>query len=221
MMMVAEDERSGRFSRRSRRMAVTAAAGFAVLLCCAAAAAAAEGGDVRSLDDKTALIVIDVQAFYFPGGFMPLVGPEKASANCGKLIERFRSEDLVIVHVEHNVSKDGAFHPDVTPADGEKVIMKDEVSAFNGTELLEFLRAEAIDRLVICGMQTHMCVEGAVRAGYDLGFECVLVEDACATRALSWGDSEIDAAGVHASTLATLKGGYAAVIDTGTFLKTY
>jgi nicotinamidase-related amidase len=202
-------------------MTAVLTAAFAAILFIAGAASAEEDGRVRRLDKKTALIVIDVQAFYFSGGFMPLVEPEKASANCGKLIGRFRSEDLVIVHVGHNVSKDGGFHADVTPADGEKVIIKDEVSAFNGTGLLDFLRAKGIDRLVICGMQTHMCVEGAVRAGYDLGFECILVEDACATRSFSFDGRVVDAADVHRLTLKTLEGGYATVTDTETFLTTY
>ena len=38
------------------------------------------------------------------------------------------------------------------------------------------------ENLVIVGMQTHMCLEAATRAAHDLGFECVVVGDACATR---------------------------------------
>ena len=98
--------------------------------------------------------------------------------------------------------------------------MKDEVSAFNGTELLQFLQENQINRLVICGMQTHMCVEAAVRAAYDLGFECVLVRDACATRALTFGDHTIVASDVHDATLSALEGTYARVVDTETFLET-
>jgi nicotinamidase-related amidase len=70
-------------------------------------------------------------------------------------------------------------------------------------------------------MQTHMCVEGAVRAAYDLGFECILVGDACATRTLEFEDRSIEAAKVHDSTLSSLNGAYATVVDTETFLKTY
>jgi nicotinamidase-related amidase len=180
--------------------------------------------DVRSepaqkTKPKTALLVIDVQEFYFPDGAMPLESPEAASANCKKLIEKFRSNKQTIIHIAHNASKGADFHPDVVPRDGEKVIVKDEVSAFNGTDLLEYIRDTEIDKLVICGMQTHMCVEAAVRAAYDHGVECVLVRDACATRALTYGEHTVSAKDVHDSTLGSLDGIYATVVDTKTFIE--
>ena len=170
-------------------------------------------------EKKTALVVIDVQEFYFPGGAMPLDRPEAAAANCKKLLEKFRAGGRLVVHVGHNASKGAAFHTDVAPLHGEKVVMKSEVNAFNGTDLLEYLRQNGVERLVICGMQTHMCVEGAVRAAYDLGFECVLVRDACATRALTYGEKTIAAEDVHLSTLATLDRNYTKVVDTNAFVK--
>jgi nicotinamidase-related amidase len=45
-----------------------------------------------------------------------------------------------------------------------------------------YLVSLKVKRLVICGMQTQMCVEATTRAAYDLGFKCIVVEDACATR---------------------------------------
>lgn len=170
-------------------------------------------------EKKTALVVIDIQEFYFPGGAMPLDRPEAAAANCKRLLEKFRADKRLVVHVGHNASKGAAFNRSVTPLDGEKVVMKDEVSAFNGTDLLEYLRQNEVERLVICGMQTHMCVEGAVRAAYDLGFECILVRDACATRALTYGEKKIAAEDVHLSTLATLDRNYAKVVDTESLVK--
>jgi nicotinamidase-related amidase len=173
------------------------------------------------IDAGTALLVIDVQEFYFAGGAVPLDKPEAASRNVGKLLEKFRAENRMVVHIGHNVSKEEAFHADVMPDDGEKIFIKDEVSAFNGTDLLEYLRDNKVERLVICGMQTHMCVEAAVRAAYDLGFECILVGDACATRTLKFEDKTVEASEVHYSTLSSLNRTYATVVDTDTFLKTY
>lgn len=170
---------------------------------------------------KTSLLIIDVQDFYFPGGFMPLENPEAASLNCKKLLARFRHENGMVVHIGHNTSKDASFHADVTPSDGEQVFHKDEVSAFNGTGLLPYLRENGVERLVISGMMTHMCVEAAVRAAYDLGFECILVSDACATRDLEYGETIISAEDVHKSTLSTLNGSYATVVDTKTYLDKY
>lgn len=175
----------------------------------------------RKIDAGTALLVIDVQEFYFAGGAVPLDEPEAASRNVGKLLEKFRAENRMVVHIGHNVSKEEAFHADVMPKDGEKIFIKDEVSAFNGTDLLEYFRDNKIERVVICGMQTHMCVEAAVRAAHDLGFECILVGDACATRTLEFEDKSIEASEVHYSTLSSLNRTYATVVDTDKFLKTY
>jgi len=170
---------------------------------------------------KTALLIIDVQQFYFPDGFMPLENPEAASLNCKRLLEKFRGENGMVVHVGHNTKNDVDFHPDVAPLDGEKVFYKDEVSAFNGTDLLPYLEENGVERLVVCGMMTHMCVEAAVRAAHDLGFECVLVSDACATRDLKYGDETVSAGDVHNSTLSTVDRSYATVVDTQTFLEKY
>jgi len=175
----------------------------------------------QKIDAKTALIIIDVQEFYFPGGFQPLDAPEAASQNCKKLVEKFRGTEGLIVHVGHNVENQGAFHDDVKPLEGEKIVIKDEVSAFNGTDLTAYLKEKGIERVVICGMQTHMCVEGAVRAAYDLGFKCVVVGDACATKDLKYGDATINAADVHNSTLSSVHKIYGTVVDTEIFLKTY
>jgi len=169
----------------------------------------------------TALLIIDIQDFYFPGGVMPLVGPEAASLNAARILEKFRAEGRLVVHVGHNAKDKMGFHEAVAPKSGEKIFYKDEVSAFNGTDLLTYLREQKVQRLVIMGMQTHMCVEAAVRAAYDLGFECTLVGDACATRNLKYKDREVSAEDVHAATLSTLDRNYATVVDTETFLAAY
>jgi len=67
-------------------------------------------------------------------------------------------------------------------------------------------------------MQTHMCVEAATRAAYDLGFKCILIEDACATRDLKFKEKIVKAEDVHFSTLSALNRTYAVVITTEEFL---
>ena len=46
-------------------------------------------------------------------------------------------------------------------------------------------------------MQTHMCLEAATRAASDYGFNCTVIEDACATRDLNYGNTTIKAKDVH------------------------
>jgi nicotinamidase-related amidase len=167
---------------------------------------------------KTALLIIDVQNFYFPKGASALVNPEAASLNCKKLLKKFRDEHKLVVHVWHQAKTGAEIHESVTPIKGEKVIGKVEVNCFKGTDLLKYLKDHQITRLVICGMMTHMCVEAATRAGHDYGFECIVMHDACATRALKFKDKTISAEDVHYSTLSSLSF-YAKVIDTQTFFK--
>ena len=172
-------------------------------------------------DKVMALLIIDIQDFYFPGGSMPLARPEAASVNAARILEKFRTEGRLVVHVGHDAKNKMEFHETVAPKSDEKIFYKDEVNAFNGTDLLSYLKEQKVQRLVIVGMQTHMCVEAAVRAASDFGFECILVEDACATRNLKYKDHEISAEDVQAATLSALDRTYATVIDTETFLATY
>lgn len=184
-----------------------------ILVLCAAIAA-----PLFASEPATALLIIDIQDFYFPGGKVPLVEPEAAAANAKRVLAAFRAEGRPVVHVRHDFEPGGSIHASVAPIEGEKVFTKTEVSCFNGTQVLAHLKEVGVERLVIVGMQTHMCLEAATRAAHDLGFECVVIGDACATRNLKYGDRTVPAADVHTSTLATLDGTYAKVVDTEIFL---
>jgi nicotinamidase-related amidase len=170
---------------------------------------------------RSALLIIDIQDFYFPGGRAQLEEPERAGMNAGLLLHQFRKEKLAVFHVRHNFEPGGEIHAYVKPENDEPVISKDQVNAFLETGLLELLRADSIEQLVICGMQTNMCVEAAVRAAHDLGFTCLLVEDACTTRAMQYEEHIISAKNVHFSTIGTLSGTYAEVVTTESFLKDF
>lgn len=168
---------------------------------------------------RTALLIVDIQDFYFPGGKVQLENPEMAGMNAGLLLDQFRKHGYPVYHIKHQFDPGGEIHSYVEPRPGEPVITKQQVNAFLDTDLLSLLRADSIEQLVICGMQTHMCVEAAVRAGHDFGFDCILVEDACTTRALQYQEYIIPARNVHFSTVQTLEGTYATVVTTEAFLK--
>lgn len=167
--------------------------------------------------DSTALILIDIQNFYFPGGAAELVEPEKAAEQAKILLNHFRENKGLIVHVKHDFSPGGEIHQLVKPLNNEKVFTKKEVNAFLSTGLNEYLKQNNIKYVTLCGMQTHMCLEAGTRAAHDLGYECIVVEDACATRDLKFGEVTVKAKDVHYSTLATLKS-YGKVITFKEFL---
>ena len=70
---------------------------------------------------------------------------------------------------------------------------------------MELLRAEGIERVIITGMMTHMCVDATARAAADLGLRVIVAEDACATRDLRFGETTVPADHVHKAFLAALK----------------
>ncbi len=174
--------------------------------------------NISAQPGKKALLIIDIQDFYFPGGKSALVEPEKAAANAALLLDDFRQKNLQVIFVRHNYEPGGKINDLVKPLASEKIISKDEVNCFLHTDLQDFLKTNNIDTLVICGMQTHMCVEAATRAASDMGYKCILIHDACATKDLKFGDKIIKAEDVHYSTLSTLKS-YAFVESTKEYLK--
>ncbi len=165
---------------------------------------------------KTSLLLIDIQNDYFPGGKMELVRPLEAAKKAYELLQCFREHHQHHVHIQHVATKPDAtfFLPDGHGADihdsvahfvGEPLVIKHFPNSFRETNLLELLKAEKTERVVITGMMTHMCVDATARAAADYGFQVIVVEDACATRDLKYKDTTIPADQVHKAFLAALK----------------
>ncbi len=179
--------------------------------------------------DRPVLLVIDIQNFYFAGGRIPLVGSVEASLEAKSVLEAFRAKKLPVIHIQHmpkgiEIFEPGvtdaqyAIHPNVAPLAGEAVVVKHFANSFRETRLAALLADLNVKTLVVAGMQTHMCVEAAVRAGADLGFGVVLIEDACATRDLKLHDATVPAASIHTAVLAALNGSYAKVVTAADIL---
>lgn len=103
--------------------------------------------------ENTALLIIDVQNDYFPGGKMTLENAEEAGQNTRKVLQYFRQNKLPVVHIMHISTNEGAafFLPGtsgaeinrlVAPHMGEKVITKHFPNSFRETDLLEYLKSE-------------------------------------------------------------------------------
>ena len=171
---------------------------------------------------KKALLMVDIQNDYFPGGRMQLEGSEAASLRAGALLAAFRERRMPVFHIQHISVRPGAsfflpntdgvrIHANVAPSGDEPVVQKHFPNAFRETSLLDSLRQAGVQELVIAGMMTHLCIDATTRAASDLGFKCLLAHDACATRALSFGDTRVPAEQVHYSFLSALNGAYATV----------
>jgi len=176
-----------------------------------------------------ALLIVDIQLDYFPGGAFPLVEPEAAAAASGDVLEAFRASGEPVVHVFHVSTGEGAtffrpgtdglaFHPAVEPRDGELVVEKHVPNSFVGTGLEASLRERDVTELVIVGMMSSMCVDSTTRAAHELGFACTVVTDACAAPDLVHGGTTVAGRDVHAAFMAALDGSFATVVTSEALL---
>ncbi|KAI9467783.1 MAG: Isochorismatase-like protein [Benjaminiella poitrasii] len=148
-----------------------------------------------------ALIIVDVQNDYFPGGALPTWRPVETAEACAKLIEKFRKENKEVVHIQHIMeeeqqkewlkisdkpwfakgSKGAEIHDLVKPLPTEKIVVKSAVSGFVGTDLTEYLTSKGVKKLIVVGMMIHNCVNATVYSGVEEGFQCIVVDEAVNT----------------------------------------
>jgi nicotinamidase-related amidase len=171
-----------------------------------------------------ALLIIDIQRDYFPGGAYPLVEPAKAAEAARRVLDAFRVNGEPVIHLQHVWDEpDAAFmrpgtdgveiHPSLAPTAGEPLLQKAAPNGFVGTDLEKELRSRDVDELVTAGMMSSMCVDATVRAAADLGFSVTVVHDGCAAPDLRFGDVDVPGASVHAAFMAALADGYATVVS--------
>jgi nicotinamidase-related amidase len=164
---------------------------------------------------NTALLIIDIQNDYFSGGKFKLDNAIDAAEKSAELLDFFREKSAPVFHIQHeSLGPDPTFflpgsegqkiHESVQPIEKENIIKKHSPNSFLKTDLLEQLKEKKIEKLVITGMMTLMCVDATSRAAKDLGFHCTLVHDATAARALEFNGIQVAGDQVKASFLAAL-----------------
>jgi nicotinamidase-related amidase len=182
--------------------------------------------------NKKALLLIDIQNDYFPGGLFPLEGMDAAAEQAAGLLTTYREKKLPVVHVRHENPNAGArfFHPGsdgalihsrLEPRAGEPVVVKNFANAFRATALQEILEEMGAGSLLIAGAMSNMCIDAATRAAADMGYQCAVAHDACAARDLTFGGTTVPASQVHAAFMAALGSGYARVAATADFLQEF
>jgi nicotinamidase-related amidase len=179
---------------------------------------------------KRALVLIDIQNDYFPGGKWTLRGIESAADNAARVLAAARAAGDLVVHVRHEFptpdapffapgSEGAKIHPKVRNFEGEPVVLKHHVNSFRETDLEAILDRHGVEEVVICGAMSHMCIDAGTRAASDLGYKCVVVHDACATRDQEFEGAVVPAAQVHAAFMAALRFGYAKLVATEEYIR--
>lgn len=189
--------------------------------------------DVRRIDLKntlenagdallgTALLIIDMQRCMASPAAGRRNNPD-AEANIGRLLATWRTAALPVVHIRHLSrsptsafwpGQDGAaFQAAFLPAAGEHVADKNVPDAFANSGLEHWLHVRGIRKLVIVGVSTNHSVESTARSAGNLGFETVVVADACfAFDMTDYTGVHRVASEIHAMSLANLAGEYARI----------
>jgi nicotinamidase-related amidase len=174
-----------------------------------------------------ALVVIDIQNEYFPGGAIPLPDAEGAAQRAAKAIAAARAAGVPVFHIRHEEpgsdewfvpgSRGAETHAAVAPAEGEPVVPKHPPNSFLETSLAEQLAELGAGRVAFCGMMTSMCVDATVRAAVDHGLDAVLVDDACAAPDLDHRGTRVPADAVHAAFCGALADGIATIVSAEDF----
>lgn len=166
---------------------------------------------------QDALIVVDVQKDFCPGGALAVPEGDSVVPVLNRYIERFADEKLPIFATRdwhpakhksfkefggiwpvHCVQKsDGAnFHPDLKLPETAKIISKatkvkeEAYSGFQGTDLKELLKKQKVKRIFVGGLATDYCVKNTVLDGLKAGFTTFLLMDAVKGVDVNPGDSE-------------------------------
>lgn len=182
-------------------------------------------------DRPTALIVIDIQEGFEDLSFWGTSSNPACEENIRILLDAWRARDWPIVIVRHDSPKSASplhpghpgnqLRPVVQQILPDLFITKEVNSAFYGTpDLHAWLGSHGLDRMVLCGIQSNMCVETTARMAGNLGYDVTVAIDATRTFDLATtvpgiGDIAFSAEDLRRATALNLQaGGFAKVTST-------
>lgn len=172
---------------------------------------------------KRAIVVVDWQNEYLPTGKLPLHEVNVAIDKTVEVLAGARARGEPVIHIRHEQpgasifvpgSKGVEIIPAVAPAPGEIVIVKNHPNSFRDTGLRQALDEAGIVQVVLVGAMSHMCIGATARAATDLGYDTLVVQDACATMDLEFGNVRVAAPQVHAANMAAIAFAHGRVVST-------
>ena len=142
------------------------------------------------MDNKTALLIIDVQVAMFSYENEKLYNEEEVLNNIVTLLNNARNAGVPVVFIQHTEGDDSEYgrgkatweiHPRIKPLADEAVVEKTTWDGFYKTNLNDVLQEFGVNKLIIAGMQTEFCLDTTCRRAFSMGYESILVEDAHST----------------------------------------
>jgi nicotinamidase-related amidase len=184
-----------------------------------------EPATLPHLDDRTALVVVDVQKGFEDVGWWGQRNNAHCEANIEALIEHWRTLSRPVVFVQHDSenprsplhpSNPGNAFKDVVTGEPDLLVTKSVNSSFHGTpDLHAWLQASDVQAIVVCGITTNLCCETTARVGGNLGYHVFFALDA--THAFDRPDlagGTVSASELSRITAINLHGEFATVLAT-------
>ena len=144
---------------------------------------------------KKAILLIDLQNDYFPGGLFPLWKTDETLESIKSAIALSRSQDVDVIHIQHiadpaagiapffNKDTEGAeIHPEILAAAPDApVVTKAYADSFHETRLEQILSERGIKELLVCGMMTQNCVTHTAISKAAEKYKVSILTDCCTT----------------------------------------
>ncbi len=142
-----------------------------------------------------ALLLIDLQNDYFPGGLFPLWNTDDTLNNCVQAIQLAQKLGIELIHIQHianpdagiapffNKGTEGAdIHQDILAAAPDAaIVVKEYADSFHETQLEATLAERNIDELLVCGMMTQNCVTHTAISKAAEKYKVTMLTDCCTT----------------------------------------
>ncbi len=155
---------------------------------------------------KTALLIVDLQRDFCPGGALAVEDGDKVVEPANRLVRFFEERGWLIYYTRdwhpanhcsfkanggpwppHCIAgTPGAeFHAELYVPPGTTIISKadhpekEAYSGFDGSELGDLLKDQAVEAVVIAGLTTDYCVKTTALDAHRLGFSVTVAIDAC------------------------------------------
>ena len=151
-------------------------------------------------DMSLALVIVDVQNGAFDGAKIPpLYAADSVLSNIKSLQDYFRDRLYPVVFIQDCGKAGGAFeagtihwqiHAAIIPKKDERVIFKDQPSAFDNTELENLLRENGIGVVVLAGLHSEKCLTNTCFSALDKKFKVIVASDAHSTNKQSSDESQ-------------------------------
>ncbi len=144
---------------------------------------------------KKALLLIDLQNDYFPGGKFPLWNTDVTLSNIEQAINAAKTKNIPIIHIQHianpemgiapffNKGSEGAkIHSRILEAAPDApIVIKEFADSFEKTNLEEVLKGLGVDELLVCGMMTQNCVTHTAISKSAEKYKVSILPDCCTT----------------------------------------